>query len=199
MNTLIDRARRFSENTFGEHRELFEQLAAGQSPEVLWICCSDSRIDPHLITQSKPGTLFVVRNPGNIVPDPESQSGEAAAIEYAIEALGVREVVVCGHSGCGAVQAARDPESAAHLPAMQRWAAQIPAAEPDHHELHQHVEQNALHQLERLRAFPCVRAGVAAGTLKLSAWVYDIGSGSISHHDGARFADIREQSEGMSS
>lgn len=195
MNTLIERARRFSAETYGEHRGLFEQLAAGQKPDVLWICCSDSRIDPHLITHSKPGTLFVVRNPGNIVPAPDTQSGEAAAIEFAIDALGVREVVVCGHSGCGAVKAARDPEAAAHLPAMQRWAAQIPAAPSPEIELHEHVEHNVLHQLERLRAFPCVRKGVASGKLRVSGWVYHIGSGRIDVYDGARFTDVREHEE----
>jgi carbonic anhydrase len=105
IRRIIEGLNDFHDNYFANHREMFEHLSHGQNPEVLFITCSDSRIDPCLITQSQPGELFVIRNIGNIIPAyGSSNSGEAAAIEYALQTLSIKEIVVCGHSHCGAVK-----------------------------------------------------------------------------------------------
>src|SRR5262245_54128334 len=106
MRKLLDGAMTFRRHMFAAYRGLFERLAAGQEPEALFITCSDSRVVPNLITATDPGDLFVVRNIGNIMPpyDPQDRNNaEAAALDYALRVLKVRDVVICGHSGCGAM------------------------------------------------------------------------------------------------
>ena len=106
MRDLIDGVKRFQSRIYPSHRELFEHLAHGQSPEVLFISCADSRVDPSLLTQTRPGQLFILRNAGNLVPVYDGEgSGEAATLAYAIDKLEVHHIVVCGHSDCGAVTA----------------------------------------------------------------------------------------------
>ncbi|MFD8554839.1 carbonic anhydrase, partial [Streptomyces fradiae] len=126
MQPLIDNAR-----TFGQRPEEFAKLAEGQSPEVLFITCSDSRVVPALITGARPGQLFELRTAGNIVPPYTSgrPTGEAATIEYAVEVLGVRDVVVCGHSHCGAVGALVRGDDLSAVPAVREWLAHA-APEP---------------------------------------------------------------------
>ena len=187
MRDLLLRTQRFTQTEHYRHEDLFTRLQLGQKPPVLWICCSDSRIAPHLLTQSEPGTLFVVRNPGNIVPDHESDCGAAAAIEYAVKALGVESAVVCGHLGCGAVAAACQPETTKELPAMARWASRIQIDGCDSDRV---VERNVVHQLQRLHAYPCVAEAIAGGHLQTTGWVYDIGAGDIRILDGDAFTDI---------
>nr|MBA3924157.1 carbonic anhydrase [Nostocaceae cyanobacterium] len=105
MKKLIKGLREFKANYVSTHQELFEQLSQGQKPRVLFITCSDSRIDPNLITQAQLGELFVIRNAGNIVPPfGATNGGEGATIEYAVQALGIRQIIVCGHSHCGAMK-----------------------------------------------------------------------------------------------
>ena len=119
MQRLIQGIHRFQQESFRPLQGLFEQLSKGQNPETLFITCSDSRIDPNLLTRSKPGDLFILRNAGNIVPQHSAASGgEAATIEFAVVALGVRDIIICGHSHCGAMKALLQPEELASLPAV---------------------------------------------------------------------------------
>ncbi len=105
MKKLLQGLEKFQSGYFDEHRQLFEQLSHGQKPRILFITCSDSRIDPNLITQAEVGELFVIRNAGNIIPPyGATNGGEGASIEYAINALGIEQVIICGHSHCGAMK-----------------------------------------------------------------------------------------------
>src|SRR5215472_1716991 len=125
MQKLVRGIHQFRANYFASHRELFDQLAErGQHPETLFITCSDSRVVPNLITSTEPGDLFIIRNVGNVVPQITMPGGTAAAIEYAVEVLGVSTVIVCGHTHCGAVSAILDPEKMDNLPFVKKWLAQ---------------------------------------------------------------------------
>src|SRR5919205_3996391 len=122
MQKWIQGIHRFQQENFRPLQGLFEQLSRGQNPETLFITCSDSRIDPNLLTRSQPGDLFILRNAGNIVPPHGAASGgEAATIEFAVAALGVRDVIVCGHSHCGAMKGLLQPEAVAALPTVSSW------------------------------------------------------------------------------
>jgi carbonic anhydrase len=198
LSKLAEGVHRFRQRTFERHRELFDRLAVGQDPKVLFITCSDSRIDPNLITHTKPGDLFVVRNAGNIVPAwagaaASAVGGEAASIEFAIDALGVTDIVVCGHSHCGAMKGLLHPEKVASLPAVAAWLGQAEASrrivrakysDLDGEELLEAlIEENVLVQLENLETHPAVAAGLAAGKIRLHAWVYEIESGEVFAYD----------------
>lgn len=194
MKKLVTGYQRFRDHSFEEHRELFTHLGSGQSPQALFITCSDSRVNPNLLTQTAPGDLFILRNAGNIVPPHgAAPNGEAATIEYAIEVLGVRDVVVCGHSQCGAMKALLDPEPAKGLPSVRDWLA---LAEPTRRVIERcygdrdpearinvAIQENVLQQLTNLRTHPCVAAHLAAGDLRLHAWVYQITTGAVFAHD----------------
>ena len=122
MQKLVQGVHQFQKNYFSSQRELFERLAKGQEPEVLFITCSDSRISPSLITQSAPGDLFILRNAGNIIPPYGTSNGAAAATtEFAVAGLGVRDIIICGHSLCGAMRGLLHPEILADMPAMTSW------------------------------------------------------------------------------
>lgn len=117
MQEIIKGLREFHINYFCTHQEMFERLSHSQAPEALFITCSDSRIDPNLLTQTEPGKLFIIRNVGNIIPTYEtSHNGEGAAIEYAIHALGVQDIIICGHSNCGAMKGLLQLGNLATLP-----------------------------------------------------------------------------------
>src|SRR5947209_1011259 len=110
MQKLVEGVHHFQANIFSPQRELFERLADGQSPVALFITCSDSRINPNLLTQTEPGELFILRNAGNLVPPyGAGPGGEAATVEFATAALGIRDIIVCGHSHCGAMRALLAP------------------------------------------------------------------------------------------
>ena len=145
MQKLIDGLHDFQRNVFGHRREFFERLAHGQSPEVLFITCSDSRINPNLITQTQPGELFIIRNAGNIVP-PHGPipGGEAATIEFAVSGLGVKDIVVCGHSHCGAMQALLDPSKVASMPCVSGWLVHGEATRRIMRESYGHLDGGAL-------------------------------------------------------
>jgi carbonic anhydrase len=193
MDEIIAGIRQFQRDIFPEHRELFERLAAGQSPGAMLITCSDSRVDPFLLTQSRPGDLFVVRNPGNLVPPFGAGVGaEAAAIEYAVVALGVRDIIVCGHSGCEAMTGLVDPARLRNLPRMAQWlghADKVRSAllavggldAPD--ALERAIAANVLVQLDHLRTHPSVAAAVEADRLRLHGWVYHIATGEVTTYD----------------
>lgn len=195
MQKLVAGIHKFQREVFAPQRDLFQRLAKGQSPETLLITCSDSRIDPNLITQTDPGDLFIMRNAGNIVPPHGAAvgGGEAATIEFAVSGLGVRDIIVCGHSLCGAMAALAFPEKAAGLVAMSAWLGhaeatrQIVAANYGH--LHGDelttvtVEENVLVQLENLRTHPAVAARLARGDLNLHGWVYKLETGTVFYFD----------------
>ncbi|MFJ3653423.1 carbonic anhydrase [Streptomyces nigra] len=185
MQPLIDNAR-----LFGQRPEEFAPLAAGQSPQVLFITCSDSRVVPALITGARPGELFELRTAGNIVPPYGSgqPTGEAATIEYAVEVLGVRDVVICGHSHCGAVGALVRGDDLDAVPAVRDWlahAAPPPAGVAEDPEVAEGVQAHVLAQVLRLRAYPCVARGLAAGRLTVHAWYYEVHRGTVRVHDPA--------------
>ncbi len=186
---------RFQSEVFGEYRELFQRLSAeGQNPHTLFITCSDSRVLAELITHSQPGDLFVVKNVGNIVP-PAGVKGAtnstAAAIEFAVSALGVEDVVVCGHTQCGAMRALLEPP--ADLAAMPHLAEWLEVAAPVRSVMETHyshiesieervnaaAEENALHALENLQSYPVVRERLLAGRLRLHAWFFKIATGQL--------------------
>ena len=197
LRRLLDGVRRFREQKFPERSKLFQQLADGQDPHTLFITCADSRIVPELITQTEPGELFVCRNIGNVVPAyGEMMGGVSAVVEFACVALEVSDIVVCGHSDCGAMRALLTPDSDAmkRMPTVASWLRNADAArsvvsvtQPElaGDELVQAlVEQNVRTQLSHLRTHPSVAARLAGGKLRLHGWVYGIGSGSISTLDG---------------
>ncbi|MEV5311258.1 MULTISPECIES: carbonic anhydrase [unclassified Streptomyces] len=186
MQPLIDNAR-----AFGRRPEEFATLAAGQSPEVLFITCSDSRVVPALITGARPGQLFELRTAGNIVPPYASgtPTGEAATIEYAVEVLGVQDIVVCGHSHCGAVGALVRGDDLSTVPAVRDWlahAADEPrTADPADPTVNEAVQHHVLTQLLRLRSYPCVESRLTDGRLRLHAWYYEVHTGQVREHRSA--------------
>lgn len=186
----------FQANYFATNRGLFEDLAqAGQRPETLFITCSDSRVVPNLITNAGPGELFIVRNVGNIVPSVSRGvlGGVSAAIEYAVEVLGVGDVIVCGHTHCGAIDAILHPERTAHLRFVSRWmgeSARIPELIKERYgnlddeaRMAAAVQENVLVQLENLRSFDFVARRLDAGKLKMSGWVFKIATGDVFAYD----------------
>lgn len=182
MQPLIDNAR-----TFGQRPEEFARLAEGQSPQVLFITCSDSRVVPALITGARPGELFELRTAGNIVPPHTSlhPTSEAATVEYAVEVLGVRDIVVCGHSHCGAVGALVRGDDLDAVPAVRDWLAHAtprPAGAAEDPEVAEGVQSHVLTQLLRLRSYPCIERKLAQGRLGLHAWYYEVHTGAVRAH-----------------
>jgi carbonic anhydrase len=168
-------------------------LSKGQNPETLFITCSDSRIDPNLLTRSKPGDLFILRNAGNIVPPHGVASGEAATIEFAVTALGVKDIIICGHSHCGAMRGLLQPEEIASLPAVSSWLSHAEKTRRIVKENYGHldgnrlltatVEENVLVQLENLRTLSPVASGLVRAELHLHGWVYKIETGEVFAYD----------------
>jgi carbonic anhydrase len=197
MKKLIEGALRFEQEIFPRHRDLYRDLAHSQSPRWLLIACSDSRVVPSMLVQSGPGELFLCRNAGNIVPaHGEHSGGVSATIEYAVQVLGVRHVIVCGHSDCGAMKAVLHPERVSALPAVANWVRYAARARAVVHEtangaseetlLEELTRENVLAQLDNLRTLPSVGAKLRSGALELHGWMYDIAHGRFSAWDGAR-------------
>lgn len=194
IQELADGVHRFREQVFREQRELFERLASGQAPQTLFITCSDSRIDPNLITHTQPGDLFVLRNAGNLVPAfRASNGGETATIEFAIDGLGVTDIVVCGHSHCGAMKGLLEPDKVRAMPAVAEWLGHAETTRRIVQSAYQHlqgqplldatIEENVLVQIENLQTHPAVAVALMQNRLKLHAWVYDIASGEVYSFD----------------
>jgi carbonic anhydrase len=191
MNNPLPGIRTFHRQVFPQCRERFEQLANGQQPSTLFITCSDSRIVPELLTQTGPGEMFVLRNAGNLVPPYDAEfSGEAATIEYAVKALGVEQIVVCGHSYCGAVTGVLRPELVQGLPAVEKWLAyardlrqeiieQRAPADPADDMLTSAIKSNVLVQLDHLRNYPGVAEAEQQGRLALYGWFYQFETGQV--------------------
>ena len=192
---LLAGVRRFQQDVYPQRKAEYQQLAReGQKPHTLFITCADSRIDPELITQSGPGEIFVSRNIGNLVPAyGDALGGVSAIIEYAVAALQVSHVVVCGHSECGAMVGLLHPEKVAQVPIVAGWLRHGDAAvsvvrsratardEPA--TLEQLIEENVVLQLQHLRTHPAIAGRLALGALGLSGWVYDIGHGIVRVYD----------------
>jgi carbonic anhydrase len=195
MQKLVQGIHRFQADIFRPRHELFERLTGGQNPQALFVTCSDSRVTPDLITQAEPGDLFVLRNAGNLIPPHGAapDSGEAATIEYAVKSLKIRDVIVCGHTLCGAMRALLQPESLADMPRMRQWlghaeatreiiAASYRLTEPEAM-WKATVEENVLVQLENLRTHPAVAAALSRGEVKLHGWVYKLETGEVFEFD----------------
>ncbi|WP_320781254.1 carbonic anhydrase [Streptomyces sp. CRN 30] len=184
MQPLIDHAR-----SYGQRPEEFARFAEGQSPDVLFITCADSRVVPALITGARPGELFELRTAGNVVPPytAERPTGEAATIEYAVTVLGVHDIVVCGHSHCGAVGAMVRGDDLTSVPAVRDWlgyGTEPPkCTDPNDPTVIEAVQNHALAQILRLRSYPCVERRLAEGTLRLHGWYYEVHTGRVLAHD----------------
>ena len=204
MRSVFDGIKRFQREVFPAHQARFKNLATRQCPRMLLITCADSRIDPNLLTQSLPGDLFHVRNAGNIVPPHPKRGGEAATIEYAVRVLGIRNVLVCGHTDCGAMKALLQTGALEELPAIQEW---IETAAPALTALERHglaaddqkalrvvTEENVLVQMEHLRTHPAISGKGDMPEVRLYGALYEIDSGNFLIHDPDRhsFVPINE-------
>jgi carbonic anhydrase len=178
----------------GEWRQLAEQ---GQHPQVLWIGCSDSRVAPEVLMGAEPGDLFVVRNVANIVPPHGcAEHDVGAAIEYAVQHLHVRHAIVCGHSECGGIAAARGQADAEHDPHVAQWLVWAREAcedvrsrgVPEAACYLETIRANVLLQREHLRTYPCVHRAEDEGRLTLHAWLYDVHTGRLSAYDDSAAA-----------
>jgi carbonic anhydrase len=211
VQNLVQGIHRFQADIFSSKQKLFAHLARGQRPQALFITCSDSRINPNLITQTEPGELFILRNVGNIIPPfGADDGGEAAAVEYAVEALKVEDIIVCGHTGCGAMQGLLAPEMLAPMPRVADWLRHAEATRRIIEQQYPHLggeerqtaagEENVLHQIENLRTHPSVAAGLRAGRLKLHGWMYKIATGQVFAYEPERgqYVDLT-QSDKLSS
>jgi len=189
MNRIIEGIQQFQRDVFPLNRDLFQKLAVGQNPEALFIACSDSRVSLEWITQCQPGELFVCRNAGNMAPPWSHSDGISATIEYALSALNIWHIVICGHSDCGAMKGLLHPEKVAAMPDVKGWlrnadgarqalvAAGIPLDSPD--ALPELTKLNVRLQLDNLRSHPQVYARLRTGTLQLHGWIYQIDSGDV--------------------
>jgi len=192
LRSILEGLKRFQREIMPTKRDLFKRLAEGQNPDTLFIGCSDSRVDPNLLVSSEPGDLFVLRNAGNVVPPyGASTGGEAATVEFAVQVLGVSQILVCGHSHCGAIEALLKKESAADLPALRGWLSQFEATRRivgvtgggfEAEELMERaVQANVLVQMANLTTHPVVAARLLAGTLQLAGCMYWIETGVVAH------------------
>lgn len=196
MNELIGRVLDFQRDVFPIRSDLYERLATkGQSPKALMISCADSRVVPEEIMRAQPGDLFVCRNAGNIVP-PYSQAngGVTSTVEFAVKALGVRDIIVCGHSDCGAMKALMNPDLTVNMPNVAAWLRHSAAARqvvessypdlPVHEQARAAALENVVVQLTHLRTHPAVAACIARGDVSLHGWYFDIHAGEVLALDG---------------
>jgi len=204
MQKILNGIRKFQSNFCVEQRAALRELQKGQTPPVLLITCSDSRICPNMITQSALGDLFVLRTAGNIVPAFGAvQGGEAATVEYAIGALKIPDIIICGHSHCGAMKGLLNPGSLDALPSVKSYLQHAEATRrvmEDHfsditdpeERLARTIEQNVIVQLNHLKTHPIVAAAIKSKQVNLHGWVYSIETGAISTYCEAedRFVDL---------
>jgi carbonic anhydrase len=188
---------RFQKHIYPEHQDLFEKLALGQRPEALFITCADSRIDPCLLTQTKPGELFICRVIGNIVPPfPDAVGGVSATIEYATGVLRVPAIIVCGHTDCGVIRGALNPEALAGYPNVTEWLKYANVkhrhSNPGDEFLLGLTERNVVAQLDNLRTHPSVLKRLEEGNLALHGWVYHIATGAVTayNEESAAFGEL---------
>jgi carbonic anhydrase len=202
VEKILKGLKRFQKKVFPKHRELFRKLALQQRPSALFITCADSRIDPCLLTQTKPGELFLCRVIGNIVPRyPESIGGVSATIEYAVGVLGVPDVIICGHTDCGVMKGVLNPDALKPLANVSAWLKHAqPAREAfadyagdlsDPEFLLALTERNVIEQLKNLQTHPSIAVRLEQGNLKLHGWVYHIGKGIVTTYSRRREKFIR--------
>ena len=201
VDRILKGLSRFQKRVYPKHRDLFQKLALGQRPEALFLTCADSRIDPSMLMQTKPGELFICRVIGNIVPPyPDAIGGVSATIEYAVGVLGVPDVIVCGHTDCGVMKGVLNPEPLEALTSVTAW---LNYAQPARQAVAQHrqpptdlefllalTEQNVIQQLNNLRTHPSVAARLDQGDLRLHGWLYDLGEGEVTAYDPGQDAFV---------
>lgn len=206
MNELIGRVFSFEKTVFPGSGELFAKLSSqGQAPKALMISCADSRIVPEQILQAQPGELFVCRNAGNIVPPYANMNGGVSStVEYAVLALGVRDIIVCGHSDCGAMKGMANLAALENMPNVAAWLRHGAAATNVVDECCPDLEgdervralalENVIAQLAHLRTHPSVAAAIAKGEMALHGWFVDIAAGQVLGLDGegGQFVPLRE-------
>lgn len=196
MDKLIEGHKRFLTETFPSRRDEFHLLADGQRPETLFVTCADSRIVPDLILQTQPGDLFLCRVVGNVIPAAgEPAGGVSATVEYAVEVLQVRNLIICGHSDCGVIRALMQPHTLDGLDNVQDWLQHVEPAwkyvadvERYAGELTRHTaltHANVLAQLDNLKTHAYIQRAMDEGRLQIHGWYYDILSGSIERYDEA--------------
>ncbi|MGM0569700.1 carbonic anhydrase [Marinobacter sp.] len=207
MDHIVSGVLDFRKNVYPLRKDLFRSLAENQNPDVLFFTCSDSRIDPNMVTGSNPGDLFICRNAGNVIPPHSNETGGmTASIEYAVAVLHVRHIIVCGHTDCGAIKGALDIPALRGLPHVKEWLGHCRSAmeivrerhdidgeEPlDPKYLNEAIEENVLQQVQHLRTHPVVAAKLATGKIEIHGWVYDIKSGNIRccGRDSIEFTDF---------
>lgn len=212
MQKLLSGIHKFQQKELGRYQELFQRLSnEGQNPHTLFITCSDSRVLAELITQSQPGDLFVVKNVGNIVPSSDvvgSTNSTAAAIEFAVRTLKVKDVVICGHSQCGAMNALlhgldEEPE----MPHLKEWLDLATPVKKLIDKDYKYItdreekiiaagEENVLFGLENLKTYPIVQQRIEEGTLRLHGWFFKIATAEMFAYDqdSQQFLPIRPRS-----
>lgn len=207
MKRIVEGLVEFQSNVYPRHKDLFERLKNNQTPSALFITCSDSRVVPNLILQADPGELFIIRTAGNMIP-PYAKAhggGVAASIEYAVEVLGIRDIVLCAHSDCGAMKAVLDPEKVASMPAVAEWVRHGELARRHFLEeqsglegsaaLDRIAKLNVVQQLKHLVAYPFIRSRVERDEIELYGWFYRIESGQILTFDSTT-GEVVEVAEG---
>jgi carbonic anhydrase len=193
MKKLIKGLHTFQTTVFPIQKDFFESLVTGQKPEILFITCSDSRINPQLITTTKPGEMFILRNAGNIIPQFGDGSSEEATVEFAVSELGVKDIILCGHFHCGAIQAALDIERTKKMPSLYSWVNQniIPTLDfvEKNYEINDKnilidilIQEHVLAQLENLKTHPAIINNINKG-LSLHGWIYKFETGEIFAYD----------------
>ena len=193
MQQLLAGYAMFRSKVFDEYSRHFADLTDAEEPHALFITCSDSRVMPEMITQCAPGEILSCRNPGNLVPPAEeTASGVAATVEYAVRALRVPDIIVCGHSDCAAMRALLDEGQLHDMPLMRSWLChagpmahafrgvmQDPRVWPEEERLRVLTEMNVLAQLRSLSAYPAVARALRRGSVRIHGWVYEIPTGEI--------------------
>jgi carbonic anhydrase len=194
LDRIARGVRKFQTEIYPAQREMFERLKRGQEPLAMFVTCADSRVNPNLVTQTDPGEIFIERNPGNMIPPyVDFVGGVTAGVEYAMRALKVPVIVVCGHTDCGVMKALLRPEQVADMPGVQKWMSHAFEARkhmlrefgdaPEEEQLRRMTEFNVLGQIENLKTHPSVSARLLRREIEIRGWVYDIGDGSIREAD----------------
>lgn len=212
MQKILQGVHEFQTQTYPAQKAFYKRLAAKkQKPKALFITCSDSRVLPNVITSTEPGDLFQIRNAGNLVPTyGSSLGGEIATIEFAVTQLGVKHLIVCGHSQCGAIQALIHNQFPEALVGLRAWLQHAQATRQIVERKHKNkrgeslqvaaAEENVLVQVNNLSTHPCVAAGLASGELHVYGWYYDIASGAVRQFDQTqgKFVDLKGTAIGTS-
>lgn len=194
MEKVLKGLLKFQKEVFSKRKELFASLSKEQKPSVLFVTCSDSRIDPSLLTQTDPGDIFIIRNAGNLIPTYGAAiGGSTATIEYGVSVLQVNDIIVCGHTDCGAMKGLLHPEKLQELPAVKAWLqhAETTVRIVEDHCAHLKgdelfaaaIRENVLVQLDHLRTHPSVATRLRRGNLRIHGWVYSIGTGDVWVYD----------------